>query len=407
MAAQRGLETLGVGLGNFGKPEELARIDVTNLDRWVVRFLRGRRYEFRIVFGRDDRAWHRALDLKSSDLDFPDGFYDDEWEQVVQAHGVTSLDEYLSVSRVGRGSRLNRAARARAWRVFEEYRTQLAERGLKEVDDAYRDAAVLLQNDPEALDYAAVIVDEGQDMGAQAYRLLRAIVPAGANDLFVVGDGHQRIYGRNKVVLGRCGIDVRGRSRKLRLNYRTTEETRRWAARLLDGRAIDDLDGGSDDDKGITSLTRGPEPLLKHFDNREDQSAFIVAYLKKIQAEDSSLRGVCVVARTRRERDAIGGALEKQDLAHVVLEADTVDPADTEGVRLATMHRVKGLEFDRVVMASMNADLVPLPAAIDARGDAVERESAETEERALVYVAATRAKKELLVLTFDTPSRLL
>ena len=244
-------------------------------------------------------------------------------------------------------------------------------------------------------------------MGAQAYRLVRHIVPAGANDLFVVGDGHQRIYGRNKVVLGRCGIDVRGRSRKLRLNYRTTEETRSWAARLLAGRAIDDLDGGLDVDKGITSLTRGPEPLLKHFENREEQSAFIVAYLKKVNAEDASLRGVCVVARTRRERDAIADTLAEHDLTHVALEAGAVDAAETEGVRLATMHRVKGLEFDRVVMASINADLVPLPAAIDARGDAVERESAETEERALVYVAATRAKKELLVLSFGTPSRFL
>ena len=393
-------------LGAICKPEELARIDVWNLDRWVVRFLRGRRYEFRIVFGRDDRAWQRALDLKSPELDLADGFYDDEWEQVVQAHGVTSRDEYLRVSRVGRGSRLNRAARGKAWRVFEEYRTQLAERGLKEVDDAYRDAAVLLQKDP-ALDYAAVIVDEGQDMGAQAYRLLRAVVPAGPNDVFVVGDGHQRIYGRNKVVLGRCGIDVRGRSRKLRLNYRTTEETRRWAARLLASRAIDDLDGGSDDDKGITSLTRGPEPLLRHFQNRDEQSAFIVNYLQQIQAEDSSLRGVCVVARTKRERDAIAATLGEHGLAHVGLEAGAVDSAEKEGVRLATMHRVKGLEFDRVVMASINADLVPLPAAIDARGDAVERESAETEERALVYVAATRAKKELLVLSFATRSRLL
>ena len=394
-------------LGAICKPEELGRIDVTNLDRWMVRFLRGRRYEFRIVFGRDRDAWQRALDLKPADPDFPDAFHEDEWEQVVQAHGVTTLDDYLRVSRVGRGSRLNRAARAKAWRVFDEYRTRLAERGLKEVDDAYRDAAALLQNDPGRLDYTAVIVDEAQDMGAQAYRLIRAIVPDGANDLFVVGDGHQRIYGRNKVVLGRCGIDVRGRSRKLRLNYRTTEETRRWAARLLAGRAIDDLDGGSDDDKGITSLTRGPKPLLRHFENGEKQSAFIVNYLKQIKAEDSSLRGVCVVARTRRERDAIGSALKEQDLAHVTLEAGTVDSAEAEGVRLATMHRVKGLEFDRVVMASINADLVPLPAAIDARGDAVERESAETEERALVYVAATRAKKELLVLSFHTPSRLL
>ena len=394
-------------LGAICKPEELARIEVTNLDRWVARFLRGRRYEFRIVYGRAQEAWQRALDLKSADLDVPDAFYDDEWEQVVQAHAVTTLDQYLRVSRVGRGARLNRAARAKAWRVFEEYRTQLAERGLKEVDDAYRDAAALLQDDRDALDYAAVIVDEAQDMGAQAYRLIRNIVPAGTDDLFVAGDGHQRIYGRNKVVLGRCGIDIRGRSRKLRLNYRTTEQTRRWAARLLAGRAIDDLDGGSDDDTGITSLTRGPEPLLRNFESREEQSAFLIDYSKQVQAEDATLRGVCVVARTRRERDAIADALKQHDLTHVALEAGAIDVAEAEGVRLATMHRVKGLEFDRVVMASINSDLVPLPTAINARGDAVERESAETEERALVYVAATRAKKELLVLSFDTPSRLL
>ena len=394
-------------LSTICKPEELARIEVTNLDHWVVGFLRGRRYEFRIRYERVQEAWQRALDLKPTDLDVTDAFYDDEWEQVIQAHGVTTLDEYLHVSRVGRGTRLNRAARAKVWRVLEEYRTQLAERGVKEVDDAYRDAAALLQNDRGALDYVAVVVDEAQDMGAQAYRLIRRIVPAGANDLFVVGDGHQRIYGRNKVVLGRCGIDVRGRSRKLRLNYRTTEETRCWAARLLAGRAIDDLDGGSDDDRGITSLTRGPEPMLRNFESREEQSAFIVAYLKQVKTEDASLRGVCVVARTRRERDAIAETLKEHDLTHVALEAGAVDAAETGGVRLATMHRVKGLEFDRVVMASINSDMVPLPIAIDARGDAVERESAETEERALVYVAATRAKKELLVLSYDTPSRFL
>ena len=394
-------------LGAICKPEELARIEVTNLDHWVVGFLRGRRYEFRIRYERVHEAWQRALDLKPTDLDVTDAFYDDEWEQVIQAHGVTTLDEYLHVSRAGRGTRLNRAARAKVWRVLEEYRTQLAERGVKEVDDAYRDAAAFLQNDRGTLDYVAVVVDEAQDMGAQAYRLIRHIVPAGANDLFVVGDGHQRIYGRNKVVLGRCGIEVRGRSRKLRLNYRTTEETRCWAARLLAGRAIDDLDGGSDDDKGITSLTRGPEPMLRNFESREEQSAFIVAYLKQVKTEDASLRGVCVVARTRRERDAIADTLTEHDLTHVALEAGSVDAAETDGVRLATMHRVKGLEFDGVVMASINSDMVPLPIAIDARGDAVERESAETEERALVYVAATRSKKELLVLSYDTPSRLL
>ena len=388
-------------------PEEMERIDVRNLDRWATHFLRSRRYEFRIVYGRDGEAWRRALDAKPSDPDLPDAFYEDEWEQVVQAHGVATEEEYLRVPRVGRGSRLNRGARARVWPVFKEYRTGLAERGVKEVDDAFRDAAALLEADRGALDYAAAVVDEAQDMGAASWRLLRALVPTGPDDLFITGDGHQRIYRRNRVVLGRCGIDVRGRSRKLRLNYRTTEETRRWAARLLAGRRIDDLDGGADDDRGITSLTRGPAPLLRRFESRGEQCAFLAAWLKRLQADGLPLRGVCVAARTRRERDAVADALEEHGLPHAALEAGAVDAAGTEGVRLATMHRVKGLEFDRVALAGVNADLVPLPAALDARGDAVERESAETEERALVYVAATRAKKELLVLSYGAPSRLL
>ena len=409
-------------------PEEMERIEVTNLDRWVVRFLRRRRYQFRIVYdrGRDaGEAWQRALDLKPPDLDFPDAFYDDEWEQVVQANGVTTADEYLRVPRTGRGVRLSRAVRARVWPVFEEYRVQLAERGLKEVDDACRDAAALITAEREresdrereqerdqgrsqgALDYAAVIVDEAQDMGAQSWRLIRAIVPEGPDDLFITGDGHQRIYGRNRVVLGRCGIDVRGRARKLRLNYRTTEQTRRWAARLLDGRAIDDLDGGADDGRGIRSLTEGPAPILEHFASREEQARYISEYLEGLRDGGEPLRGVCIVARTRRERDAIAAELAEEGLKSVTLEAGAIDDGEAEDVRLATMHRVKGLEFDRVVIAGMNDGLVPLPAALEARGDAAERESAETGERALVHVAATRAKRELLVLGFGRPSRFL
>ena len=391
-------------------PEEMARIEVTNLDRWVAGFLRRRRYRFRIVYdrGRDaGEAWQRALDLKPPGLDFPDAFYRDEWEQVVQAHGVTTADEYLRVPRTGRGVRLSRAARAKVWPVFEEYRVQLAERGLKEVDDAYRDAAALLSEERGAPGYAAVIVDEAQDMGAQAWRLIRAIVPEGPDDLFIAGDGHQRIYGRNRVVLGRCGIDVRGRARKLRLNYRTTEQTRRWAARLLAGRVIDDLDGGADDGRRIRSLTEGPAPILKHFESREEQAGFIVGYLEGLRDGGEPLRGVCIVARTRRERDAIAAALEEEGLEPVILEAGAIDDEEAEGVRLATMHRVKGLEFVRVVIASMNDGLAPLPAALEERGDAVERESAETGERALVHVAATRAKREVLVLSFGRPSRFL
>ena len=275
---------------------------------------------------------------------------------------------------------------------------------MKEVDDAYRDAAALLRDDGAGGGYAAVVVDEAQDMGAQAFSLIRAIAPAGRDDLFIAGDGHQRIYGRNRVVMGRCGIDIRGRSRKLRLNYRTTEETRRWASLLLVGRVIDDLDGGSDDNQGIRSLTRGPEPALERFDTQEEQIEFLMRYLAVLETSGEALRAVCIVARTTGEREAIKQRLLAQDVEVEVIDRDTIDDAAHAGVRLATMHRVKGLEFERVVMASMNEGLVPLSAAIAGKGDDTARESAETEERSLVYVAATRAKKELLVLSYGTPS---
>lgn len=391
-------------LKSICSPEEMARIEVTNLDRWVVRFLRGRRYESRIVYGRDRDAWELALDQRPEDLDLEGAFYRDEWERVVLPNGVTTEAEYRRVSRVGRGTRLHRAARIKVWRVFEEYRAQLAERGLKEVDDAYRNAAALLEDDRSGLDYTTVIVDEAQDMGSQAYRLIRAMVPRGADDLFIVGDGHQRIYGRNPVVLGRCGIEIRGRARKLRLNYRTTQQTWNWATGLLAGCTIDDLDGGLDDNKGIRSLTLGPEPQVRLFETRDEQTAALVEWIKALRGRGEGLSGACVVARTNKERNALAASLGEHELPVFVLEADDLDDREKEGVRLASMHRVKGLEFDRVAIASVNKGLVPLRTAVFSRGDEAGRAAAETEERALVYVAATRAKKELLVLGFGEPS---
>ena len=392
-------------------PEEMKRIEVINLDRWVQRFLRGRRYRSRLTFDRDRDAWREALAKKPAELELSSRFYNDEWEQVIQANGVTTRDEYLRVARTGRGVRLNRAARAEIWPVFEEYRAQLAERGVMEVADCYRLARALLERDRTGADsvppsrdatFASVVVDEAQDMAAQAWRLIRSIVPNGRNDLFIVGDAHQRIYSRHRVVLGRYGIEIRGRARKLRLNYRTTEETRRWASRLLDRCSIDDLDGGSDSNRGVRSVAHGPEPRLEFFDTRDEQAAWLVGFLKEAPRRGESLRGTCVVARTRTERNVIADELTGADLPVELLEADSPDESSS-GVRLATMHRIKGLEFDCMVIASVNEEFLPLATAVP-DNDGPARTAAEIAERALLYVAATRAKRELVLLSFGAPS---
>jgi superfamily I DNA/RNA helicase len=122
---------------------------------------------------------------------------------------------------------------------------------------------------------------------------------ARANDLFIVGDPHQRIYGK-PVVLSRCGIDIRGRSRKLRINYRTTEETRAWATSVLHGVDFDDLDGGSDSASDTRSLLHGDVPLVQGFEDPADEQRFLVTTLRQLRDEQQSLASTCVTARTKR-----------------------------------------------------------------------------------------------------------
>lgn len=385
--------------------QELDRIEVTNLDAWVVRFLKSSGYDHEIRYGRDRNGWRHALEFRPADLNLTSSFYEAEWEQVVQAKGVSTVDEYKRVSRLGRGVRLNRGDRVKAWKVFEEYKLYLASRGIKEPEDAYRDAISLIQAAKTDLPYSSIIVDEAQDLGAASFELIRNIVPPGKNDIFITGDCHQRIYGR-RAVLGRCGIDIRGRARKLYLNYRTTEQTRAWSARLLEGRKIDDLDGGRDDNSRIRSLTKGPDPLVRCFATADDQAAFLAADLKRLEATGEKLSDICIVARSNAERDTVRQAIESLGVATDLLDRKSDDRA-RDGVRLATMHRVKGLEFERIVLASINANLVPPKYHWDSAETNSEREQLETTERALLYVAASRAKKAVQVLSYGKQSRLL
>ena len=385
--------------------ETMSRIEVVNLDRWVRNFLRKQRYEHQILYDSPEKAcWEKAMALRPVEVDVPDSFYREEWVRVIQPQDIDTRDKYIHASRAGRGTRLSRLDRVKAWPVFEQYRAQLSLNGKKEVDDAYRDAAELLRMGTDTLPYASVIVDEAQDMSSQAYQLLRAIVPEGPNDLFVVGDGHQRIYGKNKVVLSHCGINIRGRSRKLRVNYRTTDEIRAWAVRLLEGKIIDDLDGGTDSNEGYKSLTHGDEPRVMNFSSADEQAKFIAELLKEREADGLFLSNICVVARTHNEVDAIADALRQLCIEVKRINADSSEHAEDEAVRVATMHRVKGLEFDEVILASINGGLVPLDTVLEGKGDAVERRQADLEERALVYVAITRAKRRAFVLSYGNRS---
>ncbi|MBF0213300.1 MAG: ATP-dependent helicase [Magnetococcales bacterium] len=386
--------------------DAFGRIEVTNLDRWVSEYLRKNGYSYEIDYGRrTEPLWQKALTMAPSELSLGQPFYREEWEQVIQPLGITTVAEYFSASRMGRGTRLNRKERKAVWAVFEEYRLLLDENGLREPDDAMRDALQLLDQNRHDMPYCSIVVDEAQDMGKQAFHLIRRIIPGEEtrNDIFIVGDGHQRIY-RHKVVLGQCGINIRGRSQKLLINYRTTEENRKWAVGLLEGVSIDDLDGGADDQKGYKSLLHGKPPIIRHFNTADEESEYIVSILKNCEETGQNLSDVCVVARTNAILDQYKRLLESANIKNHIIHRNEAEKRSEAGVRLATMHRIKGLEFDTVIIAAVNEGVVPLDQAITNSDDPVIRKESESRERSLLYVAATRAKQQVIVCSYGKSS---
>ncbi len=378
-----------------------------NLDAWVANFLRGQGYRHQVVFDEDENeAWAYALNQAQSDLGLAPNFYRSEWEQVVQAQNITAADLYLKASRIGRGTKLGRDAKKRIWPVFQEYRAQLNEQGKKEYVDLLRDARGLIHSKVLSLPYRAVIVDEAQDMSAEAFRLMRAIVPEGTNDLFIVGDAHQRIY-RHRVSLGKCEINIKGRGKKLKINYRTTDETRRFAVALLEGREIDDLDGGTDQQKGYVSLTHGRPPLVRSFGTFAEEVAFLKQHIGDIQEDGAPLESVCVVARTKHLVEGYISQLQAAGFGTYEIKRNAAEQRDKPGIRLATMHRVKGLEFEHVIIVAANEGILPLKAAVVDAEDAVARRDAETGERSLLYVALTRARRSATITAYGPPSSLL
>ncbi|OPZ34088.1 MAG: putative ATP-dependent DNA helicase YjcD [Synergistetes bacterium ADurb.BinA166] len=356
-----------------------------------------RGYRFEPVFdGEGNELWENALALALPETDLPVGFYRQEWDEVIQPQGVSSLEEYLKVARLGRGTRIGRATREKVWPVFREYRSQLTERGKREYIDMIRDARQLIERQGLRLPYRAVVVDEAQDMSAEAFRLIRALVLPGPNDIFLVGDAHQRIY-RHRAVLGKCGIDIRGRSRKLRLNYRTTDEIRRFAVALLEDRPIDDLDGGLDDQQGYMSLTHGPKVEVHRLNTLAEEASFLGRYVKDLIASGAAPESICVVGRTKNVVQHVKDSLRAASLDIYEVKREASDNRSRPGVRVATMHRVKGLEFDHMLVASANDRVIPLANALSVGDDPVGLRNAETAERALLYVALTRAKKSAVV----------
>ena len=391
-------------------PAEARRIDVINIDAYASKVLTdspGPRPR-PIVDRQDLRSrWEAAIAHVEADLT-PE-FIAAEWDQVVLGapRQITSMREYLAVPRKGRGVRLSRAQRAEAWRVIEEFTTRLADDNLRTLTQIADDAARVLDS-RTVRPYRHAIIDEAQDLHPAQWRLVRAAVrpaeEALTDDLFIVGDAHQRIYG-NTVVLSRLGIETRGRSRRLRLNYRTTQQIHRWSLGVRQDRPVDDLDGATDGSQGShASAFGGTDPTVTGHTTAAEEARAVADRVTDLIDSGVPAHQIAVIARTNASLDRIADKLTATPTQR--LTDDT--KAEVDRVVLATMHKVKGGEYRAVVLTDISKGQVPLD-SIDGvitpeRVDKRRHDEDLDRERNLLYVAASRARDTLDVHYHGAPS---
>ncbi|MFI9333835.1 UvrD-helicase domain-containing protein [Streptomyces althioticus] len=384
-----------------GDEDLLARVDVTTVNSYahgVVTRLDGRVPS--PVGDREERQlWQRVV--KRLGLPWTEQFLAQEYRHVVLAQDLRTLDDYRAASRRGRGSSLSPSRREQLWPAVELFESMLRERKETTHLKVCARAAELLAASAPTHDH--VVVDEAQDLHPAQWRVLRGAVAPGNDDLFLTGDPHQRIYD-SRVSLGSLGIRVTGRTHRLRLNYRSTEEILTWSTGLLNPVTVEDLGGdGNDTLAGYRSLLHGRRPHVSGYGSEQDEVAALVARVRDWVAQGIRPSEIGVCARFNILLDKVHDKLGAAGVP-VVRVRDNPGP-DVDGVRLATMHAMKGLEFRCVAVLGVTAGAVPFGREVTpASVDALQHESDLLRERCLLFVACTRAREALAVSWSGTVS---
>lgn len=315
---------------------------------------------------------------------FTTDFLFEEWEELVDAWYVTDADLYAEVPRLGRKMRLGARQREAAWAVFEFVRLRLAERKLTTWPQLHARLSDWLRTG-ESLPWTHIAVDESQDLSVAQVRFLAAAGAGKPDALFLAGDIGQRIF-HLPFSWVRLGLDIRGRSHRLKVNYRTSHQIRTAADRLLPA-SITDVDGEEEGRRGTVSVFDGPAPTLILFANEAAEEEAVAHFLRHCRGEGIAAPEIALLVRGQ-------GQLGR---ARSAVKASGEDPGVPDGIAVRTMHDAKGLEFRAVAVMACDEDVLPDPIRLAGIGDMADMEAAYDTERHLLYVACTRARDRLLV----------
>lgn len=337
------------------------------------------------------KIWEEVLETRLSAYD--EEFLEREYIDVVLEQGIGSQNEYFRASRIGRGKPIGRSNRLEIWELIEAFKK------IKEEKSLYYKAEVLnLVSDflvkNNITIFSHIIVDELQDFSNIELRFIRTLTDIGENDLFMVGDPLQNIYGKI-INFSKQGINIRGRrSRRLRINYRTTEEIKTTAMKVIQGEEFDDFDGGVEDKKGYLSLYRGPEPEYKVYHTKSEELQAVGNEIKEMANEGYNYSEIVIAARTRDAVKTFRDHLFKLNIPFA--EKDLLN-SNNQGIRITTFHGMKGLEFKQVFLVDVNDRTLPkLPYDFQDLS-ALEQNQIIKTEKSLFYVACSRAIERLMI----------
>jgi superfamily I DNA/RNA helicase len=325
-----------------------------------------------------------------------------EWEQVVDAWQLETWESYRDVARLGRKTRLPEAQRAVLWSIFEQVRHGLRERKLTTNAGLFTTlASALAKGKHPPFDFA--VVDEAQDISISQLRFFAALGGDRPNALFFAGDLGQRIF-QQPFSWKSLGVDIRGRSRTLRVNYRTSHQIRQQADRLL-GPEVTDVDGNRENRSDTVSVFNGPPPVIRVLPTEDEEIKAVGAWLAEQSKAGVLPHEFGVFVRSAEQLDRARAAVKEAGLLFKILD-EHIEPASGH-VSISTMHLAKGLEFRAVAVVACDDEIIPLQERIETVGDDADLQEVYDTERHLLYVACTRARDHLLVTSVEPASEFL
>jgi len=329
-------------------------------------------------------------------------FLENEWSNVVDAWQLDSWESYRDVARLGRKTRLGEKQRSMLWEIYSAVRSRLHERGLSTLPMVFARATQLVQEGKSA-PYDFAVIDEAQDISVPQLRFLAALGGDRPDALFFAGDLGQRIF-QTSFSWKSLGVDIRGRSTTLRINYRTSHQIRAQADRLLPPE-IADVDGVVDSRRGTVSAFTGPEPTIERAESEESETRLIADWLEERSGEGIKPHEIGVFVRSTAEMPRAVRAVRAAGLSHAELDGSERQPEDA--VAVGTMHLAKGLEYRAVAVMACDDEVLPLQQRIESVSDEPDLEEVYNTERHLLYVACTRARERLLVSGVEPASEFL